>query len=328
MKVTVAVLTFNEQENIPDIMGSLKTQTFSREMFEVLIVDNGSTDGTLAAIEPFAESMGNVRVVNNPVRGIAPGRNVALRYAKHDLIAYTDADVILPENWLANLVEGYEKISQYDKNLVAVGGGNVPVKDGGSFLDALGVTLNSFWGSHGSTQGMLFERVVPVPHIPTLNILYNAKVLKRFKGFDEKFRMVCEDPELNFRLTQAGYKIYYLPNVTVEHKMRPSLRTWLKNVFTYGRGRTQLIVKHPSHFRLMYLLPPLIVLAFLAVPFSFWQPAFLFSFVYFLLPYFIAYRLCSKVKRHDLFDDVYTILTLNPIAYGMGMFYAIFKTKT
>lgn len=328
MKVTLAILTFNEVRNIPDIFGSLEKQTFPRDQFEVLIVDNGSNDGTLEAIEPFAEKLGNVRVVHNPVRGIAPGRNLALRYAKFNLIAYTDADVILPADWLANLVEGYEKISQYEKNLVAVGGGNVPVKDGGKFLDALGVSLNSFWGSHGSTQGMIFKRVAEVPHIPTLNIMYNARVLKKFKGFDENFRMVCEDPELNFRLTSAGYKIFFLPNVTVEHKMRPSLWAWLKNVFTYGRGRTQLISKHPRHFRLMYLVPPLIALAILSIPLSFKFPVLLFSLVYFLPPWFIAYRLCKKAKRHDVFDDVYAILTLNPIAYGMGMIYALFKTKT
>ena len=50
MKVTVAVLTYNEQANIPDVLGSLEAQTLPREAFEVLIVDNGSTDQTLEAI--------------------------------------------------------------------------------------------------------------------------------------------------------------------------------------------------------------------------------------------------------------------------------------
>ena len=328
MKVTVAVLMYNERHNVPDILHSLEAQTYPRGKFEVLIVDNGSTDGTVEAIKPYADRMGNVRVMHNPVKGIAPGRNVAIEKAQYSAIAFTDADVILPPDWLATLVEGFVEAKKKVPKLAAVGGGNVPVKDGGRFLDAVGITLNSFWGSHGSTQGTLFEQPTTVPHIPTLNILYDKRILQKLEGFDEDFRMVCEDPELNHRLTGAGYYIFFLPGATVQHKMRPSLRAWLKNVFTYGRGRTQLICKHPDHMTPMYLLPPLLVLALAATPLAFYHGLFALPLVYFVPPPLIAASLCARARRIDCLPDAAAILTLNPIAYGLGMLYALFKKKT
>lgn len=328
MNVTVAVLTYNEEQNIPDILGSLEAQTYPPERFEVLVVDNGSTDATLDAIRPYAERMGNVRVIQNPVRGIAPGRNVAVDHATFDFVAFTDADVILSPTWLATLADGFSRLRERGEPVAAVGGGNVPVKDGGPFLDAAGITLNSFWGSHGSTQGMLFEKEQSVPHIPTLNILYDREILKKLGGFDEDFRMVCEDPELNHRLTGAGYKIFFLPDATVQHKMRPSLRSWLKNVFTYGRGRTQLIRKHPDHFAAMFLLPPVLVSALAIVPLTIWHPIFALPLLYFAIPAPIAASLCRRAGRWDCLPTAYVILTLNPIAYGLGMLWALVKKKT
>ena len=328
MKVTVAVLTYNEQKNIPDILGSLEKQTYPRDKFEILMVDNGSTDHTVDAITPFAKLMGNVRVVQNPVKGIAPGRNVALKEARFGYVAFTDADVILEPDWLEILVKGFTMLKEAGEPVVAVGGGNVPVQNDGRFLQALGVTLNSFWGSHGSTQGMLLKKVTQVPHIPTLNIMYDKAMVLSFGGFDENFRMVCEDPELNYRLAKAGYKIFYLPGAVVLHKMRPGLFSWLKNVFLYGRGRTQLIRKHPDHFSLMYLMPPLIVLGLSLTPLALYHPIFLLSLFYFVAPGFIAWYLCLKADKPDVVEQAYAILALNPIAYGLGMIYGLIKKRT
>ncbi len=328
MKVTVAVLTYNEEKNIPDIMGSLENQTFPKNDFEILIIDNGSVDSTIEAVKPYALSMGNVRVINNPVKGIAPSRNVALKEAKYDYVAFTDADVIVEKDWLETLVKGMTALKESSEPVAAVGGGNVPVKDGGRFLEALGITLNSFWGSHGSTQGMLFDKITQVPHIPTLNIMYDKKTVQSLGGFDEDFRMVCEDPELNYRLVKAGYKIFYIPGAVVRHKMRPGLFSWLKNVFLYGRGRTQLLRKHPGHFGLMYLVPPSIVFALLSIPLAIYHPLFLMPLFYFVVPGFVAWWLCLKGDKPDVVEQAFAILALNPIAYGLGMIYGLFRKKT
>ena len=329
MKVTVAVLAYNEEHNIGDLLTSMVAQDLPIEQYEVLLVDNCSTDRTLAVAGKFRDRLPNLRIVSSPVNGIAQGRNLAIRESRGDLIAFTDADVILPPTWLTTLVDGFEVLKSQGVPVAAVGGGNViPSGQNDTFIRAVGVTLNSFWGSHGSTQGMILDRVTEVPHIPTLNILYDKAVLTEMDGFDEDFRMVCEDPELNHRLGKAGYKIYYLPGTVVQHKMRPTLRSWLRNVFIYGRGRTQLIRKHHDHFTPMYAVPPLIALALLSVVLAPLHWIFLLPLIYFIPPFAIGVALCLRNKHPECVPWAALILALNPLAYGFGMLYALFRKKT
>ena len=322
-RATVAVLTFNEESNLPDLLGSLAGQTYPRSQFEILIIDNGSSDGTRDLVRRWMKKMDNLRLVVEPEPGIAIARNRALHSADTDLIAFTDADVICPARWLQSLVEGFDRHRQAQPDLVAVGGGNIPVTRGGRFLTALGITLNSFWGSHGSVQGMLYQQDRQVPHIPTLNICYDRQRIIEAGGFDINFRMVSEDPELNHRLTTAGGKIVFLAGVEVEHKMRPTFRSWMKNVYLYGRGRTQIIKKHPDHLQAKFLLPPLLVLALSLIPLGLIHPLFFLPLLYVFAPLPIAVSLCRRAGRLSLSPLAYLILTGNPLAYGVGMIHGM-----
>jgi glycosyltransferase involved in cell wall biosynthesis len=322
-RVTVAVLAYNEEANLPDLLASMQKQTFPRELFEILIVDNGSSDGTRDVVRQWQGKLENLNLTNEPLPGIAVARNRALREAETELIAFTDADVICPPTWLQTLVEGFDRHQQRIPQLVAVGGGNVPIGDGGKFLQALGITLNSFWGSHGSAQGMIHECDIEVPHIPTLNLMYDRLAALDAGGFDENFRMVSEDPELNHRLTRAGRKIVYLAGAAVEHKMRPNLRSWMRNVYLYGRGRTQIIKKHPDHFSWKFAVPPLCLPALAVIPLGLVHPIFLLPLLYFVATLLISAMLCAKVGKLELIPIAFIILAGNPIAYGVGMFHGL-----
>ena len=322
-RVTVAVLAYNERANLPALFDSLTAQTFPADRFDILIVDNGSQDDTRAYVRQRQADIPNLRLAVQPIPGIAIARNTALAEAHTPLIAFTDADVICPPTWLATLVEAFDRHHARDPKVVAVGSGNVPVRGGGRFLDAVGVTLNSFWGSHGSVQGMLFARDREVEHIPTLNICYDRERVLAAGGFDNDFRMVSEDPELNHRLTGAGHKIIYVPGAEIQHKMRPDIRGWWRNVYVYGRGRTQIIKKHPDHLRAKYLVPPLLVAALALIPLGFWHPVFFLPLAYVIAPLPIAGVLCARAKRLDLWPLAYLILTGNPLAYGIGMIHGL-----
>ncbi|HPQ70314.1 MAG TPA: glycosyltransferase [bacterium] len=323
-RVTVAIIAYNEARNLPDTLTSLAAQTYPRERFEILVVDNGSNDGTRALVREWMRRLDNLRLAVEPTPGIAPARNTALRETKTELIVFTDADVICPPTWLQTLVEGFDRHRERDLRTVAVGGGNVPVAAGSRFLAALGVTLNSFWGSHGSAQGMLHEEDRIVEHIPTLNICYDRLAVLAAGGFDNAFRMVSEDPELNHRLTRLGYRIVFLAGAQVEHKMRPDLRSWFRNVYVYGRGRTQIIKKHPDHFRLKYAAPPLIPLVLAAFVLAPWLPLLALPLpLYLAATALLARRLCARQGKRHLWSMAFVILAGNPIAYGIGMIHGL-----
>ncbi|MDP8224726.1 MAG: glycosyltransferase [Candidatus Lernaella stagnicola] len=323
-RVTVAVLAYNEEANLPDLLGSLAAQTLPQDQFDILIVDNGSSDRTREIAEQWQSPLNNLRVVVQPVPGIAVSRNCALAEATTALIAFTDADVICPPGWLQTLVEGFDRHHARDEHVVAVGGGNTPVSGQGAFLTAIGITLNSFWGSHGSVQGMIYTDDRDVEHIPTLNICYDRERVRAAGGFDEDFRMVSEDPELNHRLTRRhGYKIVFLAGAEVEHKMRPDLKSWWRNVYMYGRGRTQIIKKHPDHLQWKYMVPPVLLAVLALIPLGLVHPLFWLPAVYWIAPLPIAAYLCLRAGKPTLTPLAYLILVGNPVFYGLGMIHGL-----
>ena len=85
-----------------------------------------------------------------------------------------------------------------------VGGANVPPSAESVFCDALGVMLNTWLGSRGSTQGMVYAEPCRMKHIPGLNVLFRKDALDAVGGYDERFRLVGEDEDLSHRLRYEG----------------------------------------------------------------------------------------------------------------------------
>jgi len=318
--VSVVVICRNEERNIGEVLESLAAQSLPVERFEVIIVDNGSTDRTVQIARSFRNRFATLRIEHNPVPNIARSRNIGWKAARGLYVAFTDADCIVPPRWLELLLDSFEDHKRRGIQLGAAGGGNRPPDCRSRFMQALGVTLNSFWGSHGSTQGRRFASPRYVPHIPTLNIMYDRQVLSDLGGFDENFARVCEDPELNHRLIRRGYRILYVPEAEVVHKMRPDLRRWLRNVYLYGWGRVNIIRKHPEHFALKFLVPP-VILASLCVSVSAapWAAgALLLPAAYISAVGGISFVLGLRARAITLLPWIFLILATQPLAYGAG----------
>ncbi|MFH0739802.1 MAG: glycosyltransferase family A protein [bacterium] len=112
MKISVVVPAYNEEDYLPACLTSLKKQDFKGD-FEIIVVDNNSTDKT----SQIAKQAG-VKVVFEPKRGTGSARQAGAVASLGEIIAYTDADTIVPENWLSTIATEFEE----DKNLAAFGG--------------------------------------------------------------------------------------------------------------------------------------------------------------------------------------------------------------
>lgn len=110
-KISVVIPAYNEEEFLAKTLESLKNQDF-RE-FEIIVVDNNSTDKTAEIAKIFG-----AKVIFEPKRGVGPARQRGFLAAKGEIVATTDADTILPKNWLSKIFEEFEK----DSKLVAFGG--------------------------------------------------------------------------------------------------------------------------------------------------------------------------------------------------------------
>ena len=326
-RVSIVVPCYNEEKNIGDCLESLICQDYKKNHYEIVVVDGNSTDRTRDIVKQYQAKHENIRLLVNPKRTTSSNRNVGVNNAEYDYVALIDGDCIAPKDWLKTLVEGYRTHREQDESIVAVGGANMPPKRESKFVEAIGVSLNTFLGSFGSIQGKIYEAPKIVPSLATLNALYEKEKMLEVGLFDESLRSDAEDADFNFRLTQKGYKLLFLPNSFVWHKMRPTPRSWMKNMFRYGRGRALLLKKHRSTHSFLYLLPPLFILVMLSPLLSFFHWIFLLPLAYFPFIFLISIYECLKTNKFALTFHVMLAYISTHFAYGIGEIYGLFFRK-
>jgi len=327
MNVSVIVVCYNERDNIDQCINSLIRQDYPPNLYEVILVDNGSDDGTQKIIQDYVRQHQRLRLIVNPDRGIAGSRNLGLMAATHEFVAFMDADCIAPPNWLSTLTAGFAYHHDRDNSIVAVGGSNVPPQRSSRFHDVLNIFLNTYLGSHGSVQGIRFRDDMPVPHLPTVNVLYHKAAVLQVGSFDVTFGNIGEDQDLSFRLQEKGYRFYYLTKATITHKLRPDLNSWMKNMFTYGKGRMWLMRKWPKRISPVLLLP-MALTAMLPLTLLFWLNAwFLLPLGYFFAILLVSILACRKAASLEYFIDLFRLYVGTHLAYGAGEWYGLFNNR-
>ncbi len=115
--LSVVIPTYNEEKNIENCLKSLLNQTLPRDKYEIIVVDGQSTDKTVKIAKKYAD-----KVIQQKSKGVGGARNDGVAVSKYDLIATTDADCIIPENWLEKI-----KLNFKNKKVVLVTGNVKPI---------------------------------------------------------------------------------------------------------------------------------------------------------------------------------------------------------
>lgn len=212
---TVAVATFNRASFLPELIGALEAQTFPRERFEVIVVDDASTDDTWERLAGLARStplrLIAARMASNS--GPAVARNAASRLARGETIAFTDDDCLPASGWLGSLIDAF------DDGIDVVQGRTLPTPT----PNGSGPWDRSVWITRPSH---LFE---------TCNIAYRRTAFEAQHGFRADRPSVRgtrphfgEDAELGWRVAGGGRGASYAPGALVHHRVHPgSWRDWL-----------------------------------------------------------------------------------------------------
>lgn len=192
-RVGIIVIALNERENAPRCIRSILDQE-ADSTFEVVVVDDGSSDGTAEAVLAAAAGDARVRVVRLPEnRGRGAARQAGIDATRALIIGFVDADITLPPDWLQRCLA--ELPGQ-----AAVGG--IPVPDGDSAVVA--------------RMSKAHPRVVAgSTPITGSNVLFDREVLEQY-GFDPRDQL-GEDFRLAKRLTRAGLSLLRVPGLVVRH---------------------------------------------------------------------------------------------------------------
>lgn len=229
MIFSIIIPTYNRKSLLEKCLQSISNLDFPKNDYEVIVIDDGSTDGTREFLSNLNRE--NWRFFLRDHGGPAKARNYGVKNASGLYIAFTDDDCLVPKDWLLKLKEGLEKWPK----ACAVGGYlEAPIE---VLTKKIAAKLESFETREiykaGSSEYLGgFES----PTGGTNNIAYRREVFNSLGGFDEKFpEPAGEDADLKFRVVGAGYKIGYLP-LKVTHLDPYSFNTFIKRSVRSGIG--------------------------------------------------------------------------------------------
>lgn len=217
VRISVIICTFNRAAYLPKALQSLVEQTLSAEQFEVIVVDNASTDRTRQVVLEDFSGMRNLRYVYEPVPGANHARNTGRRESRAEYLAYMDDDVIVSPRWLELILEVFESVTPPPG---AVGGRIEPIWE----------APRPLWLSDDMLR---FLAVLDVSAEPTFlndrqwlmsaNMAFPKRVLEEAGGFDVHMGRVgnkllsMDENLLQQRLRELGYGLFYHPDMAVRH---------------------------------------------------------------------------------------------------------------
>jgi glycosyltransferase involved in cell wall biosynthesis len=237
--VSIVIPTKNCEKTIKGLMKSIKNLNYDK--YEVIVVDS-SNDKTPQIAKNFG-----ARVVNSPSnkREANKARNIGVKEARGEIIAFTDGDCEVDKNWLKELVNGFEK------NDIAIVGGSI---------SALG---NSFFKRYHdlafrtgipkineekvlSEKDFLEKQLFTKYELPVgMNMAIRKEIFKKVGYFDETMDYL-EETELFWRILKKGYKIKCMPKARIFHNHADKLFIVFKKYFKTGKGVGIFFRKYPN----------------------------------------------------------------------------------
>lgn len=237
LKVSVVVPTLNRADLLASTIDRIESQTISKDQYEVLVIDNGSSDHTGAVLEQKSKVYPNLRVFSQLKRGAAATRNVGIRNARGDTVLFVDDD-ILAEPVLIESHLGYHR--RLDRAAI-IGTIVTPWHDcGDPFLRYL--RDRRIFNPYSIACGPM-----DFSYYHTGNVSTSRRLLQEVGGFNEEFHMYgMEDIELGYRLEKIGCQMVHSPEAKGLHQYFPSYRQFIQRCEQAGYSLGKLLELHPE----------------------------------------------------------------------------------
>jgi GT2 family glycosyltransferase len=231
--ISVVVPAFNAADRLPLCVRALAGQQDLPGRVELLVVDDGSTDGTAhAAREAGGEAL---RVIGLGTRGgPAVARNAGIEAARGELVLFTDADCIPDQRWVAEICRPLLEDPE-------VGG----VK--GTYRTAQRSLAARFAQAEFEERYRLMARLDSIDFVDTYAAAFRRLVLEEVGGFDTSFPVPNnEDVDLSYRIAAAGHRMVFAPTAVVEHRHRASLAAYVRLKVSRGYWRMKVYRRYPG----------------------------------------------------------------------------------
>ena len=255
IRISAIICTHNRAEYLPRAIQSLLDQSIPKDTYEIIIVDNCSTDSTREEAARFSQQA-TIRYIYEPTLGLSHARNTGWRAAKGRYAAYLDDDAIACPLWLHTIIEVFETVAPRPG---CVGGKVEPIWE----------APRPAWLSDDLVTGLTVIDWSPTPFVlPDLrqqwlagaNIAFPVEVLERLGGFVSgldragKKLLSSGDVFLEKQIVEAGFSCFYHPGMAVAHHIQKARlqQSWFIRRYNWqgvSDAAMQLFVEAPTGFR-------------------------------------------------------------------------------
>jgi GT2 family glycosyltransferase len=226
--VSVIVCTYNREHALRECCEALLELEYPN--YEVIVVDDGSTDNSAAIASEFG-----FRVISVGNGGLSNARNRGLDAATGEIVAYLDDDARPDQHWLCYLVATFSRTVH-----AGVGGPNLIPESQRNLRRCVG-------HSPGNPVPVLISDR-EAEHIAGCNMAFRKECLREIGGFDPQFVLAGDDVDVCWRLQDRGWSLGFSPAAVVWHEPRSSLRAYWRQQREYGRAEAKLERKWPEKY--------------------------------------------------------------------------------
>jgi GT2 family glycosyltransferase len=230
VRASVVVPTYNRAESLTRLLVALESQRLPRDEFEIVVVDDGSTDRT----EEVLRARPHVLATRQRNQGPAMARNSGVDRSTGALIVFVDDDCVPEEDWLQRLIDADDEAGP---DVAGFGGRIDPLRHGflADFVQAERLVDHSPLAGHPTT----------LRYLVTANAAFRRDAFCAVGGFDPAYRTAAgEDVDLSFRIRALGHRLIPAPKAKVLHAHPTSLRRLLRVYRRGGAARTRLASRH------------------------------------------------------------------------------------
>lgn len=251
--VSIFLTVRNEERDLAEAVRRVLDQDYAGP-FEVVLAVGPSHDRTAEIAAKLAAEEPRLIVVENPSGWTPAGLNAAIRAASHDLLVRVDGHSHIAADYVSHVVKVLRS-----SDAANVGGIMVP-EGRTSFEKAVAVAMSSSFGI-GSAPFHTGGRAGPADSVYLG--AFRRDALEAVGSYDEEY-LRAQDWELNYRLRQAGYVVWFDPEIRVGYRPRGSWRQLATQFFRSGRWRNHVMRHHPDTASMRYLAPPIALCAIAA----------------------------------------------------------------
>jgi len=242
----------NEEHFITSAIEAVLAQDYPSNLFEIIIAEGMSTDGTRKNVQRLREKYPNIRLIQNPKKIVPTGLNLAIYQSKGDVVVRMDAHCQYPKDYVTRLTNllGRTGAANVGGALIAVGNSTY-AQNGIRIAYQSSLSVGGALRSYDSDE---FTKEVDAVH----GGCWYKETLLSVGCFDEAM-VRNQDDELSFRIRKQGGRILQDASIRVKYYVRDSFSKLFKQFSQYGYWKVLVIRKHPKQASLRHFFPPVLV---------------------------------------------------------------------